>query len=387
MTPSKFLTIFALTAAVGCGFTPSWASPQNKSQSVEQATKSEASEPLFISFDLLSGNSLHANLSKLEIKDTELLSDLLSAYGLVQLIRQDKLDASQEVEISSSPTKSVALRLDPAKKIKVKELVTALLFLKSPDARLTLHKLLAEHYRDGNIKISNNGSFNLNSSEITCSADDLIEALSMIFAEFEKMGINPFKDQFCIGGTNYPSQLKASRSPKTEIIMLIDKDQKAILSLARVDHPNKKSSKKEHGSLLLNTEPPLPTGELIQHSSKMLSEAANNFETFKIIPKGKIISTVDLKGSEKKQLVMIAPEDIFISLKKNDLQQRKHNKVELLIERDDPIKLPIISGSQIGTLKIVFNGQTLKNVPLTANENVYPSFKQKVLDKLNSIID
>ncbi len=51
------------------------------------------------------------------------------------------------------------------------------------------------------------------------------------------------------------------------------------------------------------------------------------------------------------------------------------------------MKLLIISGSQIGTLRIVFNGQTLKNVPLMANENVYPSVKQKVIDKLNAIID
>lgn len=84
---------------------------------------------------------------------------------------------------------------------------------------------------------------------------------------------------------------------------------------------------------------------------------------------------------------MIAPDDIFISLKKIDLQELRHNKVELLIERDEPMKLPIISGSQIGTLRIVFNGQTLKNVPLMANENVYPSVKQKVIDKLNAIID
>ena len=150
----------------------------------------------------------------------------------------------------------------------------------------------------------------------------------------------------------------------------------------------KKNARKEPGSLVINTvNNPLPAGQIIKRSSNLLSDAANNFETLKIISKGKIISTVDLKGTDKKQVVMIAPDDIFISLKKIDLQELRHNKVELLIERDEPMKLPIISGSQIGTLRIVFNGQTLKNVPLMANENVYPSVKQKVIDKLNAIID
>ncbi len=389
MTPYKFLTVLSLTAALALGSSPAWCSKAPaKSETFEQEHKLLSEEPSFVSFDLLSGNSFETNLSKLEIDNIELLSDLLSTYGLIHLIQEKKIDPAKEIELTSAPTTKASLRLDPEKKIKIKELVTALLFLKSPDARLTLQKILTDHFVDAKIKVGKNGAFDLKTSKIDCSVEDLTNALSTVFFELEKMGVNPFDEEFVIGDISYHSQLKASRGEKTNIVMLIDKDTKAVLSLARIDHPKKKNARKEPGSLVINTvNNPLPAGQIIKRSSNLLSDAANNFETLKIISKGKIISTVDLKGTDKKQVVMIAPDDIFISLKKIDLQELRHNKVELLIERDEPMKLPIISGSQIGTLRIVFNGQTLKNVPLMANENVYPSVKQKVIDKLNAIID
>lgn len=141
MTPYKFLTVLSLTAALALGSSPAWCSKAPaKSETLEQEHKLLSEEPSFVSFDLLSGNSFETNLSKLEIDNIELLSDLLSTYGLIHLIQEKKIDPAKEIELTSAPTTKASLRLDPEKKIKIKELVTALLFLKSPDARLTLQK-------------------------------------------------------------------------------------------------------------------------------------------------------------------------------------------------------------------------------------------------------
>lgn len=379
------LIFFVLNQTIGYTYSKDKNTNVNENTPSVIVPQDDKPKSISFSFDVKSQNLLENKQEKIN-KHSELLTDLLVSYLLLREVDEKNISLSDKYKPEPSPTTNSSLRLDFEKDYELRDLIISLIFLNSPDARLTLQKLLSKQFPNEIIKIGTKSTLSIKENFFTGNTKDLSNAVSYLFTSLEKNQINPFSKEFILQNATYPTLLKLSLGEKTKILIMIDENAKLAVLLASVVHADNKNLNKEVSTIYISCEHSLPTGQLIKRASEQLSLAVNEHETVKIIPKGKIIADIPLQDAEKDSIVVIAPEDIYISFKKSELQNGERKTIELLVERDNPVKLPITSGSQIGTLKIVFNGQTLKNIPLTANENISGKSSMELLEKFKQMM-
>lgn len=108
------------------------------------------------------------------------------------------------------------------------------------------------------------------------------------------------------------------------------------------------------------------SGERDRESHGLLKWAEQSFTTQKILSKGKVVHTTDLWLASKKSVNLIAAEDLYITLKRDDLA-----KTKVIIRHQSPVCVKKFhQGDVLGTIEIILPDNTSHSAKLLMEESV-----------------
>jgi len=102
-----------------------------------------------------------------------------------------------------------------------------------------------------------------------------------------------------------------------------------------------------------------------KESSKLLFWGLRSFDTVSISKKDEPLENLEVWLGKKPKVKVTTKEDVFINIPK-----RKKSGLKSYIEHEGPIQTPIAKGQELGDLKIFFNEELIKEVPVYAMEKV-----------------
>ena len=102
-----------------------------------------------------------------------------------------------------------------------------------------------------------------------------------------------------------------------------------------------------------------------KESSKLLFWGLRSFDTISISKKDEPLENLKVWLGKKSEVQVTTKEDIFITIPK-----RKKSSISSYIEHETPIQTPIDKDQELGTLKIFFNEELIKETPVYAMEKI-----------------
>jgi len=102
-----------------------------------------------------------------------------------------------------------------------------------------------------------------------------------------------------------------------------------------------------------------------KQSSKLLFWGLRSFDTVSISKKNEPLENLEVWLGKKPKVQVTTKEDVFINIPK-----RKKSALTSYIEHESPIQTPITKGQEMGMLKIFFNEELIKEMPVYAMEKV-----------------
>ena len=102
-----------------------------------------------------------------------------------------------------------------------------------------------------------------------------------------------------------------------------------------------------------------------KQSSKLLFWGLRSFDTVSISKKNEPLENLEVWLGKKPKVQVTTKEDVFINIPK-----RKKSALTSYIEHESPIQTPIAKGQEMGMLKIFFNEELIKEMPVYAMEKV-----------------
>ena len=102
-----------------------------------------------------------------------------------------------------------------------------------------------------------------------------------------------------------------------------------------------------------------------KQSSKLLLWGLRSFDTVSISKKNEPLENLKVWLGKKPKVQVTTKEDVYINIPK-----RKKSALTSYIEHESPVQTPIAKGQEIGMLKIFFNEELIKEMPVYAMEEV-----------------
>ena len=102
-----------------------------------------------------------------------------------------------------------------------------------------------------------------------------------------------------------------------------------------------------------------------KQSSKLLFWGLRSFDTVSISKKNEPLENLEVWLGKKPKVQVTTKEDVFINIPK-----RKKSALTSYIEYESPIQTPVAKGQEMGMLKIFFNEELIKEMPVYAMEKV-----------------
>jgi len=102
-----------------------------------------------------------------------------------------------------------------------------------------------------------------------------------------------------------------------------------------------------------------------KQSSKLLFWGLRSFDTVSISKKNEPLENLEVWLGKKPKVQVTTKEDVFINIPK-----RKKSALTSYIEHESPIQTPIAKDQEMGMLKIFFNEELIKEMPVYAMEKV-----------------
>ena len=102
-----------------------------------------------------------------------------------------------------------------------------------------------------------------------------------------------------------------------------------------------------------------------KESSKLLFWGLRSFDTISISKKNEPLENLKVWLGKKSEVQVTTKEDIFINIPK-----RKKSGLSSYIEHETPIQTPIAKDQELGTLKVFFNEELIKEASVYAMEKV-----------------
>ena len=113
-------------------------------------------------------------------------------------------------------------------------------------------------------------------------------------------------------------------------------------------------------------------------TSKLLSYGFNNFENKQIVDVCTPVGEIEVLKSKTKMVEVFANEDYYAINKKGETAE-----FEFILEIPEKIKAPIHQGDNVGKLKVIKNGATVKEIDIVVLEEVE---KMRYIDGLKEVI-
>ena len=102
-----------------------------------------------------------------------------------------------------------------------------------------------------------------------------------------------------------------------------------------------------------------------QESLKLLNWGYLNFDTVKLYAKGQTLDTPQVWKGSQGQVKIGFDHDLYVTLPKGSAA-----KLKPALERKDPLIAPIALNSKVGTVKMMLDGKSVADFPVTALEQV-----------------
>ena len=109
----------------------------------------------------------------------------------------------------------------------------------------------------------------------------------------------------------------------------------------------------------------------------MYENAFSNYKSYNIIGKNSYICSLNLVGTQEKNLKLYSKEKITLSLKEDEYQ-----KISLKYEYPDYIEAPVYKGQTLGKIKVMMENQEIAQTELITNYGVERIIKNRYGEKL-----
>jgi len=310
------------------------------------------------------------------------LTKLMTAYLAFAALRDKRLNAEQEVNVSVNAWKvdpsSSKMFIEPNKPVSINNLLFGLISVSGNDAAVAVAEAVSgtedafvqlmnrEAQRQGltNTRFSN--PHGLPSPDTYTTARDLSILCRNLINDFPEY----YKTYYSVKKFTYNNITQPNRNRLLWLDPTVDGMKTGHTSSAGY-------------SLITSAHRPVPNGErrLIsvvigtvsdqvrtQESQKILNWGFQNFDAVKLYAKGQPVDTPDVwKGSQGKIKVGFK-QDVYITIPKGTAE-----KVKTHLDRNDPLIAPISENAKVGTLKVTIDDKLVTELPVVALESVGPA--------------
>ena len=307
------------------------------------------------------------------------VNNILTSYLILKASKSNKLDINQLVTIDESILKKSdhsrkrPVLFLPGDKLTVSDLILSSFFLFSIDATEILNHFIDKHHSDlkqsllqEELGISCDQEVNcfistLSGKEFTHILGKTFHLMSTTFDEKDIL-----QTKLIVNGKEYPNQWKQSKSETT--ILLLYENRPSLLGLGITSVKNSKNNYRTVvATIQLDNIKTINEMNVLTH---LLAQGVNEFETIQLFKAGDLIGSLPILGGIHEHINILAPQDIYVTLRKIDLKESHEKKLETFIEREDRIKAPIEAGEQLANFLISYQGDILRTVPLVAEDKV-----------------
>ena len=308
-----------------------------------------------------------------QIVQSSLLNTFIIAELVLQAVQQGAL--SWDTKLNATPLnaqgktsarKSIIL----SEELTLKELYNSLILLNSLHAEQLLTAKLKEiSQHDVHRKNIAKNFFlkdDISIEDPECSLEQLGVLISSVINGTPNEVLSIEDQHVNIGDRVFPSQMKISSSKQSKILFFHDEDSNvyAAIALAR------NNLKPDHVRRVVIIGQSENKNEINKDLSLSLLRAVNDFETVRVVRKSNFAQSFPVINGKQKEVKVNVSDDVFVTFEKQYVMNASSKKVELVIQRKQPIKAPIAVGDILGTVNIVHDGKLFKTSPLFSEEQV-----------------
>lgn len=129
--------------------------------------------------------------------------------------------------------------------------------------------------------------------------------------------------------------------------------------------------------------------DLTDRAAQIIKHGFTSSETLPLFNAGETVGEIIVAHGDTRKLSVYVREDIFVTIKKSDLENNKTEAFKILISHASPLKAPIAKGEEVGKMTAFLHDQALLEVPVFAKStvntgNFWQRFTDTVRFALNS---
>lgn len=327
--------------------------------------------------DATSNQVLGAQNSAMRIEPAS-LAKIMTAYLVFAAIKDKKLDANQQVRVSTKAWKvdpsSSKMFIDPATPVKISDLLYGLIVQSGNDAAVALAEAVAgseetfvvmmnsEAARLGLKSTRFANSHGLPHPDNYTTAEDLSVLAQRLIQDYPE-GYKIYSTrQYTYNKITQPNRNRLLWLDPSVDGMKTGHTSSAGFSLISSAHRSNGNGERRLISVVLGTN---SDTERAQESQKLLNWGFQNFDTVKLYAKNQVVATPEVwKGTSNAVKIGFA-RDTYVTVPRGMAE-----KLKPVLERKTPLIAPIAQDSTVATLKMVADGKTVVELQLVALEQI-----------------
>ncbi len=330
----------------------------------------------YVLLDLTTGQTL-AEFNSKERLEPASLTKLMTAYMTFSALEGKQIKMDQQVPVSPYAWKAEGSRMfiEPNKPVTVEQLLYGLIVQSGNDASRALAELLAGDESNFaalmNQQAKRLGLTGTNFRNATGLPDPQHYTTASDLAILAKRIIQDFPEYYTMYSTKEYTY-NGIRQPNRNRLLWID---------SSVDGMKTGHTESAGYCLVSSANRTLPNGvdrrllsvvlgttsdqARTQESLKLMNYGYQMFETVKLYSANQTISTSEVFKGQAKEAKLGVTKDLLINVPRGMAKQLKAT-----VEKKGTLIAPIPAGTELGTLKLTLNNETIGNVPLIALSNI-----------------
>jgi len=349
-------------------------SPSVHAQNVPPPTIAAKS---WLLLDATSGQVLASDNANMRVEPAS-LAKLMTAYVASSAIKEKRLDPNQMVNVSVRAWKvdpsSSKMFIDPAKPVKVNDLLYGLIIQSGNDAAVALAEAVAgteetfvtmmnrEAERMGLRSTHFANAHGLPDPGNYTTAQDLATLSShVVYDHPEDYKIYSIKDYTY----NKIKQQNRNRllwlDPSVDGLKTGHTSSAGYCLIATAHRPITNGDRRLIAVVVGTVSDQMRT----QETQKLLNWGFQNFDTIKLYAKGQAVATPEVWKGSQRQVKIGFNQDVYVTVPKGVA-----DKMKPVLERKDPLVAPVAQNSKVGMLKMMVDGKPVTELPVLALEQV-----------------
>ena len=307
------------------------------------------------------------------------LTKIMTAYLVFAALNEKKLDLNQSVNVSTHAWKvdssSSKMFIEPNKPVTINELLYGLIVDSGNDAAVALAEAVAgsedafvvqmnrQAERIGMKSTHYANPHGLPSPENYSTARDLSTLASRLISDFPAF----YKTYYSTKNYTYNKITQPNRNrllwldPTVDGMKTGHTESAKYCLISSANRPNGSGQRR-----LISVITGADSDQIrAQESLKLLNWGYLNFDTVKLYAKGQTLDTPQVWKGSQAQVKIGFDHDLFVTLPKGSAA-----KLKPALERKDPLIAPIALNSKVGTVKMMLDGKSVAEFPVTALEQV-----------------